>query len=49
MNGVPELVVKKISGHSGDSKSFYRYVDLVQSYIDISVERHFEMVVGGIG
>jgi integrase len=45
MNGVPELVVKKISGHTDDSKSFYRYVNLVQSYMDDAVEAHFEKLV----
>jgi integrase len=45
LSGVPELVVKKISGHSGDSKSFYRYVDLVQAYVDEEVENHFKNLV----
>ena len=31
MVGMKEHVVKQISGHSNDSKSFYRYVNLVQS------------------
>ena len=45
MNGVPEMVVKKISGHSGNSKAFYRYVNLVQVYLDNSVESHFEKMM----
>ena len=47
MNGVPELIVKKISGHCGDSKSFYRYVNLVQSFMDNAVDSHFEKLVSG--
>jgi len=47
MNGVPQLVVKKISGHAGDSKSFYRYVDLAQSFMDTEVTRHFEKLISG--
>lgn len=34
MLGMKEHVVKQISGHANDSKSFYRYVNLVQSYLD---------------
>ncbi len=34
MLGMKEHVVKQISGHANDSKSFYRYVNLVQSYMD---------------
>lgn len=34
MMGMKEHVVKQISGHANDSKSFYRYVNLVQSYMD---------------
>jgi len=34
MMGMKEHVVKQISGHANDSKSFYRYVNLVQSYLD---------------
>jgi len=32
--GVPEQVVRKISGHSPGSKEFYRYVTFSQSYQD---------------
>jgi hypothetical protein len=30
--GVPEQVVRKLSGHAAGSKEFYRYVTLAQSY-----------------
>ncbi|MEO7312711.1 MAG: tyrosine-type recombinase/integrase [Chitinophagaceae bacterium] len=42
MHGVPEFVVKKISGHASNSKAFYRYVNLAQSFMDSEVARHFE-------
>ena len=42
MHEVPERVVRKISGHSEGSKAFGRYVNLVQSYIDESIDRHYE-------
>ena len=32
--GMPEHVVRKISGHSPMSKEFFRYVSLAQSYHD---------------
>lgn len=38
MLGMKEHLVKKISGHSDNSKSFYRYVNLVQSYLDNEVD-----------
>lgn len=37
--GMPELVVKKISGHSGNSTSFNRYVHFAQAYIDKEIEK----------
>jgi integrase len=32
--GMPELIVRKISGHSPGSKDFYRYINWAQSYQD---------------
>ncbi|MBC7486053.1 MAG: tyrosine-type recombinase/integrase [Cytophagaceae bacterium] len=32
--GVPEILVKKVSGHSGTSKSFAKYVRFAQHFID---------------
>ena len=43
--GVPEFIVKKISGHANNSKSFYRYVKISQRLIDKEVDKfhnHFE-------
>lgn len=42
MLGMPEHMVKKISGHSANSKAFYRYVHLAQSYIDMHVDKVYE-------
>ncbi len=44
MLGVPELVVKQISGHSPGSVSFYRYVNLAQSYMNSEVDKAFDKI-----
>lgn len=36
--GMPEQVVRKISGHAPGSKEFYRYVAIAQSYLDKETE-----------
>lgn len=44
-SGMPELVVKKISGHSNNSQSFFRYVNFAQDIIDKEIDkmhRNFE-------
>jgi len=38
MLGMKEPAVRKISGHTDNSKSFYRYVNVVQSYLDNEVD-----------
>lgn len=40
--GVPEQVVRKISGHAAGSKEFYRYVLWAQTYQDQETEKMFE-------
>ncbi|MBS1744245.1 MAG: tyrosine-type recombinase/integrase [Bacteroidetes bacterium] len=45
MLGMKEHIVKKISGHANDSKSFYRYVNFVQPYLDNEMDRMFEKLV----
>jgi intergrase/recombinase len=45
MLGMKEHVVRKISGHADNSKSFYRYVNLVQSYLDNEVDEVFSKLV----
>jgi site-specific recombinase XerD len=39
MLGMPENLVRKISGHAPHSKAFYRYVNFVQSYLDQEVDK----------
>jgi integrase len=43
--GMPETIVRKISGHSPMSKEFFRYVSLAQSYQDTETEQMFEKLV----
>jgi integrase len=40
--GMPEQVVRKISGHASGTKEFYRYVLWAQTYQDQEMERVFE-------
>ena len=45
ISGMPEYIVRKISGHTSDSKAFFRYVSLAQSLMDKEIEKmhiHFE-------
>lgn len=37
--GMPENVVRKISGHAANSKAFYRYVNFAQSYMDQEIDK----------
>jgi integrase len=39
--GVPEQIVRKISGHAAGSKEFYRYVFWAQTYQDQEVDKMF--------
>lgn len=45
MLGMKEHVVRKLSGHADSSKSFYRYVNLVQSYLDNEMDDVFGRLV----
>jgi hypothetical protein len=40
--GMPESMVRKISGHCPGSKEFYRYVNWAQSFQDQETEKVFE-------
>jgi len=44
--GVPEMVVRKISGHAPNSKEFYRYVSIAQDYMDATVKKAYEILLG---
>lgn len=39
MMGMPEVLVRKISGHSANSHEFFRYVDFAQSFITDEIEK----------
>lgn len=45
MLGMKEHIVKQISGHSNDNKSFYRYVNFVQSYMDNEMDLVFDKLI----
>jgi integrase len=38
-SGMPEHVVRKISGHTNDSKAFFRYVNLAQTLMDVEIDK----------
>ena len=40
--GMPEHIIRKISGHSPMSKEFFRYVALAQSYQDKETSQMFD-------
>ena len=42
--GMPETMVRKLSGHSANSKEFYRYVEYAQYSIDKEIDRINENV-----
>lgn len=42
--GVPEQLVRKISGHSPMSKEFFRYISLAQTYQDKELSSMFELL-----
>jgi integrase len=42
--GMPEHIVRKISGHAANSREFYRYVQLAQQVIDAESEKVFEQI-----
>jgi integrase len=42
--GMPEYVVRKVSGHTSDSRAFYRYVNLAQSIMDTEIDKLHEKI-----
>jgi integrase len=42
--GMPDQVVRKISGHAANSKEFYRYVEFAQNYVDEHTDLVFEKI-----
>jgi integrase len=43
--GMPEYMVRKISGHAPNSKEFFKYVQLSQSFMDDETDKVFEKLV----
>lgn len=42
--GMPEHIVRKISGHAANSKEFFRYVKMAQNVIDQEADKVFEQI-----
>ena len=45
--GMPEHLVRKISGHAANSKEFYKYVEFSQKIIDAETDKVFEKISFG--
>jgi integrase len=45
INGMPEPLVRKISGHAAGSKEFYKYVQYSESFVDLETDRVFERMM----
>ncbi|HUM98638.1 MAG TPA: tyrosine-type recombinase/integrase [Chitinophagaceae bacterium] len=43
--GVPEQVVRKMSGHAAGSKEFYKYVNLAQDYMNKELSKAYQKLV----
>ncbi len=44
-NGMPEHLVRKISGHSATSSEFFRYVNYYQSFLDNETDTVFDKIL----
>lgn len=42
--GMPEYMVRKISGHAANSREFFRYVELSQSFMDDETDQFFDKI-----
>jgi hypothetical protein len=45
MNGIPEHLVRRISGHAPTSPEFYKYVNYIQSFTNDATEKHFAVLM----
>ena len=45
IHGMPEPLVRKISGHAPGSKEFYKYVQYSESFLDKETDRVFDLVM----
>jgi len=43
--GMPESLVRKVSGHAANSKEFYKYVNYSDSFFDQETDRVFEVLM----
>ncbi len=43
--GVPEAVVRKISGHTAGSKEFYKYVNIAEEYLNDEVKKAYNKLL----
>ncbi|MFZ1611487.1 MAG: tyrosine-type recombinase/integrase [Chitinophagales bacterium] len=43
--GMPETMVRKISGHAANSPEFYRYVNYAQQFIDAELDRIYQEIL----
>jgi integrase len=43
--GMPEIMVRKLSGHAANSKEFYRYVNYAQHFIDQETDRIYTTLI----
>jgi intergrase/recombinase len=43
--GVPENIVRKVSGHAPGSKEFYKYVGLAQEYMNQEISKAYRRLI----
>ncbi len=43
--GMPEPLVRKISGHTANSKEFYKYVKYSESFLDEETDKAFDRLL----
>jgi hypothetical protein len=45
MSGMPEYMVRKISGHAPNSVEFFKYVKYSQSFMDEQTDTAFKKII----
>ncbi len=45
--GIPEYLVRKISGHSATSQSYFRYVNYAQAFLDKEISKVHQQLESG--
>ena len=46
--GMPETLVRKISGHAANSKEFFKYVKYSESFLDTETDKAFDKLINAI-